>query len=142
MKRCSKAGDFAQRTTLFAIRSSLEKIGMNQDKLVLLKPGFQDPAYPGQLFYCWHCALIEGVLASFPALGDRLDIERIDWPRPRKTVIELAGEDNQNLPLLILKDGDRSPFEPGMHDGRSLIDDPHKILAALAERHRFPQPHP
>lgn len=115
---------------------------MNQDKLFLLKPGFEDPAYPDQLFYCWHCALIEGVLASFPELGNRLEIERVDWQRPRKSVIALAGEDNQNLPLLILKDGDRSAFETGMHEGRSLIGDPHKILAALAERHGFPLPHP
>lgn len=115
---------------------------MNQDRLFLLKPGFEDPAYPDQLFYCWHCALIEGVLASFPELGNKLEIERVDWQRPRKSVIALAGEDNQNLPLLILKDGDRSAFETGMHEGRSLIGDPHKILAALAERHGFPLPHP
>lgn len=97
---------------------------------------------PGQTFYCWHCALIEGVLASFPTLGSGLDIERIDWQRPRKGVIALAGEDNQSLPLLIVKDGDRSEFETGMHDGRSLIADPHKILAALTERHGFPPLHP
>gem|GEM_PF-185950 len=138
----SKAGDFAPRIILFAIRSSLGTNGMSKDKLFLLKPGFEDPAYPDQLFYCWHCALIEGVLASFPALGDRLDIEHVDWQRPRKAVIELAGEDNQNLPLLILKNGDRSPFETGRHEERSLISDPHKILAALAERHGFPLPHP
>ncbi|EEQ96749.1 Hypothetical protein OINT_1002208 [Brucella intermedia LMG 3301] len=115
---------------------------MNQDKLFLLKPGFEDPAYPGQKFYCWHCALIEGVLASFPALGSDLDIERVEWQRPRKAVIALAGEDNQSLPLLIVKDGDRSAFETGVHDGRSLIADPHKILAALTERHGFPPLHP
>lgn len=115
---------------------------MNQDKLFLLKPGFEDPAYPAQTFYCWHCALIEGVLASFPTLGSSLDIKRIDWQRPRKAVIELAGEDNQNLPLLILKNGDRPSFETGRREERSLIGDPHKILAALAERHGFPLPHP
>ncbi len=29
-------------------------------------PDFTDPALPGRRFYCWHCALIEGVLAGFP----------------------------------------------------------------------------
>ena len=38
---------------------------MTRDTLFLLRPGFEDPAYPGQRFYCWHCALLEGVLASF-----------------------------------------------------------------------------
>jgi len=109
LESCSKASEFALCITLFAAALRLGTNDMNQDRLFLLKPGFEDPAYPGQLFYCWHCALIEGVLASFPALGDRLDIERVDWQRPRRAVIELAGEDNQNLPLLVLKDGDRPP---------------------------------
>ena len=42
---------------------------MTRDRLFLLQPGFEDPAYPGRCFYCWHCALIEGVLASFPLLA-------------------------------------------------------------------------
>jgi hypothetical protein len=115
---------------------------MTQDTLFLLTPGFKDPAYPGQEFYCWHCALIEGVLASFPSLGGDLKIERIAFARPRETVIQLAGEENQSLPLLVLYDGDRSPFETGTYQGRSLIADPHKILAALTERHGFPPLHP
>lgn len=115
---------------------------MTQDSLFLLTPGFKDPAYPGQEFYCWHCALIEGVLVSFPSLGGDLKIERVAFSRPREKVIQLAGEENQSLPLLILKDGDRSPLETGTYLGRSLIADPHKILAALTERHGFPAPHP
>jgi len=50
---------------------------MTRDLLFLLRPGFEDPAYPGRRFYCWHCALMEGVLASFPQLADKLDVERI-----------------------------------------------------------------
>src|ERR1051325_11006350 len=68
---------------------------MTRDRLFLLRPGFEDPAYPGQRFYCWHCALIEGVLGSFPALAEQLDVERIAWPRPRQGVIALVGEENQ-----------------------------------------------
>ena len=49
---------------------SLPELFMTRDRLFLLRPGFEDPAYPGQRFYCWHCALIEGVLASFPALAE------------------------------------------------------------------------
>ncbi|MGO8190105.1 DUF3088 family protein, partial [Rhizobium leguminosarum] len=60
---------------------------MNRDRLFILRPGFEDPAYPGELFYCWHCALMEGVLASFPERAQGLDIERIAWPRPRLPVI-------------------------------------------------------
>jgi hypothetical protein len=37
-----------------------------RDRLFLLKPDFANPAFPGDRFYCWHCALLEGVLVSFP----------------------------------------------------------------------------
>ena len=113
-----------------------------RDTLLLLRPGFADPAYPGQLFYCWHCALIEGVLASFPHLAMRLDIARIAWARPRHAAILLAGAANQSLPLLILAPGDTSSHATGSHEGRHFIADKDGILAALSERHSFPVPHP
>jgi len=115
---------------------------MNKDRLFLLRPGFEDPAYPEQSFYCWHCALLEGVLASFPALARRLDVERIEWPRPRLPVIELVGEENQSLPLLILADGETSVHQTGNYQGRVFIAEKDKILAVLSERHGFPVPHP
>ncbi|MCW2222550.1 hypothetical protein M2232_006082 [Bradyrhizobium japonicum] len=115
---------------------------MTRDRLFLLRPGFEDPAFPGQRFYCWHCALIEGVLASFPQLAEKLDVERIAWPRPRLPVIALGGEENQSLPLLVLADGTTSPHQTGSHHGRAFIADKDAILAALSERHRFPDPHP
>lgn len=115
---------------------------MTRDRLFLLRPDFKDPAYPGRRFYCWHCALIEGVLASFPALAGRLDVERIVWARPRQAVIALVGEENQSLPLLVLADGATSPHQTGSHRGRAFIADKDAILAALSERHGFPDPHP
>ncbi|MEY9524172.1 hypothetical protein ABIF70_005313 [Bradyrhizobium japonicum] len=115
---------------------------MTHDRLFLLRPGFEDPAFPGQRFYCWHCALIEGVLASFPKLAEKLDVEWIAWPRPRLPVIALVGEENQSLPLLVLADGTTSPHQTGSHHGRAFIADKDAILAALSERHGFPDPHP
>lgn len=119
-----------------------ERKDMQRDKLIILKPGFEDPAYPGQVFYCWHCALLEGVLASFPDLSSRLDVERVSWPRPRREVIELVGEENQSLPLLVLAEGETSPYQTGTYEGRAFISEKDKILAALSERHGFPVPHP
>ena len=115
---------------------------MTRDRLFLLQPDFEDPAYPGQRFYCWHCALIEGVLVSFPQLAKRLDIERIAWPRPRLPVIELVGEENQSLPLLVLAEGASSMHQTGTYRGRAFISEKDRILAALSERHGFPDPHP
>ncbi|MEY9179924.1 hypothetical protein ABIG06_001843 [Bradyrhizobium sp. USDA 326] len=115
---------------------------MTRDRLFLLRPGFEDPTFPGRRFYCWHCALIEGVLASFPALAEKLDVERIPWPRPRQAVIALVGEENQSLPLLVLATGATSPHQTGSDHGRAFIADKDAILAALSERHGFPDPHP
>ncbi len=99
------------------------------DQLFLLKLGFKDPAYPGKTFYCWHCALMEGVLSSFPELAGRLEVQRISWPRPRQELVDLLGEAHQSLPVLVLAEG-------------GFIDDKDAILAALTERHGFPHPHP
>jgi len=112
------------------------------DDLYLVKPGFADPAYPGKTFYCWHCALIEGVLASFPELCGSLSVHRIAWPRPRNVLIDVAGEDNQSVPLLVLRPGESSILQTGNFNGRALIADKDAILAILSERHGFPDPHP
>jgi Protein of unknown function (DUF3088) len=73
------------------------------DKLFLLHPGFSDnerlPA--GQTFYCPYSAFIEGVLAYYPDLRNKIEIHYVDFQRPRKEIIELLGEENQGCPLLI-----------------------------------------
>lgn len=85
---------------------------------------------------------MEGVLASFPELAARLDVERIAWPRPRREAIALAGIENQWLPMLVLADGATSPRQTGTHEGRAFVADKDAILAVLSERHGFPVPHP
>lgn len=115
---------------------------MTRDKLIILKPDFVDPAYPGQRFYCWHCALMEGVLASFPALLDRIDVERIAWPRPRAEVVALIGEANQSLPVLVLADGAPADLATGSFGRRRFVAGKDAILATLSARHGIPLPHP
>lgn len=111
------------------------------DTLYLLIPG-EDPAVPGEPYFCPPCAMVEGVLASSPQLGEKLEVRRIHWPRPRKEVVALLGEENQSLPMLLLDDGETSPHQTGSVDGRAFINDRDAILEALAERHGFPRPHP
>lgn len=115
---------------------------MTRDTLYLVAPGFEDPAYRGKTFYCWHCALLEGVLAGFPEAAARLDVVRVEWPRPRAAVIEAAGEENQSIPLLVLAEGARfASGKPGPAR-RWLVTEKDAILAALSQRHGFPEPHP
>jgi hypothetical protein len=115
---------------------------MTRDRLFLLRPDFEDPAYPGRRFYCWHCALLEGVLVSFPQLTAMLDVERIAWPRPRREVVEQLGEENQSLPLLILADDAPVDLAARSYRGRRFINDKDAILAAFTRRYNIPEPHP
>jgi hypothetical protein len=112
---------------------------MKKDRLFLLQQGFEAPGYPGKRFFCWHCALLDGLLVAFPELAQRLDVERIEWPRPRQPVLSLVGEANQSLPLLVLADGEISPHQTGVYQDRVFIADKDKILAALSDRHGFPE---
>jgi hypothetical protein len=115
---------------------------MNRDLLILIKPDFTDPAFPDARFYCWHCALMEGVLASFPELGTRIDVLRIEWPRPRREVIELIGAVNQSLPVLILADDADDGLATGSFEGRRFVEGKDAILTALSRRYFIPSPHP
>ena len=115
---------------------------MHRDILFLLKPGFTDPALPGQDFYCWHCALIEGVLASFPHLGENLDVRRIAFPRPRAEVIALICESNQSLPVLVLAKDAPAGLATATHAGRGVVNNPMVLLDVLHKRRGFPLRHP
>lgn len=115
---------------------------LQRDKLFLLQPGFQDPAYPRQVFYCWHCALLEGVLASFPELARKLDVVRIAWPRPRAELVALVGEAYQSVPLLVLAEDAPAALETGRYGNIRFIAGKDAILRVLSERHGFPDPHP
>ena len=90
------------------------------DTLFLLTPGFPDEALPGRNFYCAHCALIEGVLASFPDLGNDIEVRRVAFPRPRKDVVALVGDEHQSLPLLILSDGPADGLATRVYGARAI----------------------
>ena len=113
-----------------------------KDQLFLLRPGFADPACPGDTFYCWHCALMEGVLASFPALAGRIDVHRIAWPRPRTELASLLGADHSSCPVLILSGEGEYSGDVKRHGSVRFIDDKDAILQALSARHGIPLPHP
>jgi hypothetical protein len=111
-----------------------------RDKLFLIQPGFADPKRPGSLYVCPHCNQVEGLLAAFPELAAGLDVERVPFERPRRKVIELLGEENQGLPVLIFGDGN-PPADAQRHDGVAFVTATRRILDLLAERHGFPRLH-
>jgi hypothetical protein len=114
---------------------------MTRDLLLLLEPGFTDPARPGERFICPDGAPIEGLLAAEPERVARLDVKRLPFARPRSAVIDVLDEAHQGLPVLVL--GDEHPVPEGVQtlDGRHFVTATNRILALLAERHGFPKVH-
>ncbi len=112
-----------------------------RDLLILIAPGFEDPARPGQLFFCPDCNQVEGVLAANAGLAAAVEVRRVGFARPRAEVIALLGEPNQSLPVLILGDGAPPPADAQHHAGLTFVNDTRRILELLAERHGVPAPH-
>ena len=86
--------------------------------------------------------MIEGVLAFHPQLRERLEIVRLDWPRPRPPVIAAVGEENQSCPLLVL-DGelDWPDAQTSAATGARFLQD-EAIIPYLAARYGIARPHP
>ncbi|MXR67090.1 DUF3088 family protein [Shewanella sp. JBTF-M18] len=100
---------------------------MTKPKLFILKMPFEDG--PGKFWICSHCVLIEGALAVNAHWCDQVDVRRIDFPKPRKEVVDLLGEANQWLPVLVLEDG-------------KLIKEPNEVINYLADRFGGAAVHP
>jgi hypothetical protein len=64
-----------------------------KDHLYLLRPGFHN-AGVGPL-YCNDSAPVEGMLSFFPALRTLVEVQYLDFPRPRRALVEALGEQNQ-----------------------------------------------
>jgi Protein of unknown function (DUF3088) len=113
-----------------------------RDNLIHLQSDFEDPAYRGRRFYCWHCVLLEGVLATFPHLNDALYVQRIPWARPGKELIDLLGPDNQELPVLIFAADALTEIKTREANGRRFVAGKDEILHTLSVRYGIPEPHP
>jgi hypothetical protein len=95
--------------------------------LFLLKMPFEDG--PGRFWFCTHCALIEGALKVNPHWEEKVDIRRVDFPKPRKELVQILGKNQQWLPVLILPN-------------QRTITNPVEITNYLAENLGGAAPHP
>jgi hypothetical protein len=115
-----------------------------RDQLFLLPPLFADPKAGAGRFHCPECAQVEGVLSYFPFLRDRLEVNYVDFPRPRPDVIALVGAENQGCPILVL--GGTAPVRVTVRHhaptGRNFVSGYAEIAAYLAAVHGTSDPHP
>ena len=122
--------------------AELEAGEMAKDVLFLLKPGFPDNG--DGPFYCPECAAVEGLLAYYPSLCERLEIRRIDFSRPRTTLVSMLGEDHQSCPVLVLAESVERPREKsGAQEinGRQFLAGDRAIACFLAARFGLARPH-
>ncbi len=70
-----------------------------KDRLYLLKPNFLDQ---GKIYFCPGCAQVEGMLSFYPALREKIEVQYIEFPRPRPSLVAEVGEENQGCPKLVL----------------------------------------
>ena len=117
------------------------------EKLFLLKPDFIDVKIDnvGKLYYCHQCAMIAGIIKFYPQLETMLEINYVDFKRPRKAIIELIGEDNQSCPVLIIENSqdqnvDISYFNS--YGDKLFINSTDSILKYLSEKYGIGNPHP
>jgi hypothetical protein len=114
---------------------------MPRDILFLLKPNM---AENGRVYHCPECATIEGVLAYHPNVRYELDVQYVDFARPRPAVISLLGEENQGCPVLVLN-REHGPFPSRVTvreaNGHRFIAGPLEIALAMATAYGTTFPH-
>ncbi|ENZ82003.1 MULTISPECIES: DUF3088 family protein [Caulobacter] len=113
---------------------------MAKDTLYLLQPHFEKD---GAERFCPDCAMMEGYLATYPALREAVDIVYVDYGRPRAALVARLGEDHQNAPTLILAAAgpDAGPHgEIQSANGLSFLTDARPITRWLAARHGLAAP--
>ena len=111
-----------------------------KDMLFLLRPGFEDH---GTSYFCPYCAQVIGFLTYFPQVRDTLQITELDFPRPRQPLIDLVGEANQGMPLLVL--GGEPVAVPDVTieeaNGHRFVKNALSIIRYLAATRHVPLPH-
>lgn len=114
---------------------------MPKDILFLLPKSFKDEKHLGEEFYCPHCLPVEGALFLYKDKLADLDVRHEEFKRPRHNVIDVAGEDNQSLPLLVLAKGRTTKYKTGEYNCHQLVAGSQAILSALAELYHIPVSH-
>ncbi|HVN98102.1 MAG TPA: DUF3088 domain-containing protein [Syntrophorhabdaceae bacterium] len=112
-----------------------------KDKLFLLKPDFMDQGRGP--YFCPGCAFVEGMLSFYPALRDKIEIDYIDFERPRPLLVAEIGEENQNCPKLVLGENRPVPERVTVHQakGKYFISEPAEICRYLGSTYGYGVPH-
>ncbi|MFZ4685958.1 MAG: DUF3088 family protein [Hyphomonadaceae bacterium] len=109
-----------------------------KDTLFILAAPFQDGGFE---WYCNDCATLEGALLVNPHWNEKIEVQRIGFPRPRKEIVDLVGADWQGCPMLVM-DKERAPGDAIIVGELAILQDVRAIGRALTSRHGGVGPHP
>lgn len=109
-----------------------------KDQLFILTQPFADGGFE---WYCNDCATLEHALHLNPHWAEKIDVQRVAFPRPRTEVVELVGPDWQGLPMLVM-DKDRAPGDAIIVGDYAILQDVRAIGRALTSRYGGVGPHP
>lgn len=93
----------------------------------------------------WFCPLgaqVEGALKANPDWAARIDVRRVAFQRPRAAVIAHPGENNQGLPVLILRAGATIPQQATAAGAHHVLTESLDIANDLARTYGGAAPHP
>ncbi len=110
-----------------------------KDQLFIMQPGF----FNGDLgpLYCGDSAPVEGVLSFFPELRDKVNVHYIAFQRPRAPLVDLLGEENQSIPVLVLAADSKiadATLEPLEAKGHRYFSDQSLIRRYLSSQYQLP----
>lgn len=111
-----------------------------KDQLYLLRPGFMNASI-GPL-YCNDSAPVEGMLSFFPELRQLLEVQYVEFARPRTLLVEALGPDHQSLPVLILAAGRKLKSgvpKPETAGSRLFFANERHVRDYLSIQYGFPQ---
>ena len=103
------------------------------DKLFLVKPGFLDEEQGP--FYCPDSLAVEGMLGFYPQLRELIDVQYVEFQRPREVVIRELGEENQGLPVIIIDEQNFLKVNHlGIHsyNGKHFLNDQKEIRGYIS----------
>jgi hypothetical protein len=108
-------------------------------KLFLLNPDFQDSDsdHEGKRYYCPQCAMIEGLLRYYPQLEKMIEIQRVDFKKPRQSIVEIIGTENQSCPVLIIENMPNNNVDISYftrYGGKFFVNSPDLIARYLSEK--------
>lgn len=113
-----------------------------KDKLFLVKPDFMDDGQGP--FYCPDSMPVEGMLGFYPQLRELVDVQYIEFQRPREAVIRELGEERQGLPVLIIAEENVpkvSHLGLQNHNGKYYLADQKEIRGYLSVVYGVGQSH-